>query len=207
MKTKIRPLFRLNDKTHIYIALFFIGLQILVMLRNYYSDYMYFFWLCDFIPTVYAFSFVVKDVQLIKGLINISFIPQAVNVTTFISKTLINLIQNIPLEFTTFYTISTIIMHLTTTYVLFLTFHLETKKESLYYSITSLTIIYAVMFLFTPIERNINYIFTLDRLGFNGFSFFWIPICFIIMVLPTYFLQKRLYKESKEFIKTNHKEN
>lgn len=201
MKINNKSIFQYK-KVYLYIAIFFIALQVLVFARNYYSDYMYFFWMCDFIPAIYALAFLTKNTQLIKGVINISFLPQAVYVSNFIYKTVLDLMGYATLNYTLFYTISTIVMHLATIYVLILTFNLKTKKESLYYSFVFLVLIYVIMLFFTPIELNINYVFTLDKLGFDGYSFLWIPIVFFFIVIPTYYMQRRLYRESKELIKT-----
>jgi len=67
-----------SEKWYFLWGLFYLGLGIFVLWRNYYfsvSDYSI-FWLCDFAPFFFALGFLLRSNGIVKGMLNIGFFPQ-----------------------------------------------------------------------------------------------------------------------------------
>jgi hypothetical protein len=184
-----------DDRGHIWVAFLFLFLQILVGVRNVYSDYMLFFWFCDFAPAVFFIAFLMKRYQLVKGMINIIFFPQVVFLMIFLTRTVLHYTGMVTFGYDLFFVTVTIMFHLASIIAMIFTYKITTNENSLAYSLLLLSGTFLVGLAFTPAEGNINFIYTLgNAFGIPELDILWIPITFFIVVLPTYYLQKVLYK-------------
>ena len=190
----------LKNKYFITIT-FFIILEILVIIRNFTAkDYISFFWLCDSFPILFGITFLLKKEQLIKGLINIGFIPQLISFFSLFSAVFlgINIVgfEDI-LNYNRFHITVSFLLHVfSVNMALLLTYKIKTKTKSLLYSFIILIVIFILTLTFTTSAENINYIYNADFLGFTPpyYTFIWIVLTFLLIVLPTYLIQKGLYK-------------
>ena len=179
------------------IALFFLFLQLVVLIRNIYSDYMHFFWLCDFAPIIFFIGFLLKKDQLVKGLINFALFPQFIFLIGFISKTVLYLKGYSVFDYSYFYIVITILFHFSSIIAVCLTYKFRITRVSLIYSFILLVLTFFVTIGFTPEQSNINYVFEFYFLAYPILPFLWIPLTFLIVVIPTYYIQKIIYKKFK----------
>jgi hypothetical protein len=186
MKKKTKKTTNFSYRTLAFIFLF---LQAIVIVRNIFFDYSYFFWLCDFAPILYFFSFLFKKTQFVKGIINLAFFPQIVFLISFIFEITGGFILG-SLNYSYYYISVTILFHLASIIAISSTYQLETKKESLIYSTIILIPMFFITYFFTSIEANINYVYFLAKIGYESLVILWIPLTFLIVVIPTYYFQK-----------------
>ena len=184
------------------LALFFLFLQLVIVIRNIYSSYSYFFWVCDFAPFIFFIGFLFKKEQLVKGLISIALIPQFIFLVGFISKTILYLFGYGIFDYSYFYIIITIFFHFASLFAISLSYGINIKRESLFYSFFLLIVIFFVTISFTSEQENINYIFEFYFLNYPILPFLWVPLNFLIVVVPSYCLQKIIYRNSDKIIKS-----
>lgn len=191
----------MKQKTkYLLISLFFALVQIMVILRNYFLGYFVLYWYCDFAPTIFAILFFFKANQAVKGYLNIGLIPQLIFLFGFFYKLVfdISLLGDVTNSLSTglFYTLSTTISHLSTLLALILVIKTKPSKKSLLYSFIFLMLIYAITILFTSPQEYINYVYSSGNLvsfRIPYLTLIWIPLAFVFLVIPTYFLQHLLY--------------
>ena len=192
----------IKEKRFLYWAIFFTILQILVIIRNSWVDYLTFFWFCDFAPIFFALFFFLKNKQAIKGIINIGLIPQSaylLGVIVFIAKNTQKIGLSAPnVEHNILYILITILIHLSSILAIYATIEIKTTKKSLIYSLVFTIIIYIVTLLFTPPNDYINYVYNLGPPIFEYLYslyrvFHWIPMILIVFILPGYLIQKLIY--------------
>ncbi|MDZ4231460.1 MAG: hypothetical protein U1C52_01575, partial [Patescibacteria group bacterium] len=186
-----------EGKRHLYWGVFFLLLQILVIVRNLSTDYFSFFWYCDFAPALFALLFFWRNEQAVKGLISIGFFMQLAYTLIIIVKlifdvTLFGFVINFPLE--AVYVVPTLIIHSGTMLALVTTYKTKPTKESLAYSLGFLVFIYALVLLFTDPATTPagNYNFIYFPQLFNDFSLYteiWVGIAFVLVAIPTYLFQ------------------
>jgi hypothetical protein len=177
-------------------------LEIIVVIKNVsVNDFSLFFWFCDFAPAFFALAFFMKNNQMIKGLINIGFITQVaalIGGSIFLLTGLDlfgfgNILNNMKI----FQVGVFLFVHAySTSLALFSTYKTEIKPLSLIYSLAFLSFMFISSTLFTPFASNINYVFYLPTLSnfIPFYSYLWIILTFCLIVLPTYLLQRWLYK-------------
>jgi hypothetical protein len=206
------------ERKYLGAAIFFIVLQIIVILRDINIDNQStFFWFCDFAPTILAFAFLMKDEQLVKGLINIGFIPQMLYFISLVAaflgvdilgfKSLLNYGDSV-LNYGLFNIAVGFLMHAFSSNVaLLLTYKTKPQTKSLMYSLIVLAGMFIVGLFFTSPIDNVNYVFSSSALGFSipFYTLLWIISSFVALVLPTHLIQYALYKQSKDDEKRNHK--
>ncbi len=186
-----------SKKSYLWVSMIFLCIQILVTLRNYQETLMNFFWFCDFAALLFFFGFYFKDSQFVKSIINIGLIPQVYFLGEFFAHAVgIIFIPGKVAQHDFLYGTITVLIHLTTLFALFFTYKEKTKQKSLSYSIIILFGMYLATRLFTNAHDEVNYVFSNTSLTDIQIPFhltLWVPLTFIILVLPTYFLQKFLY--------------
>ncbi len=100
-----------------------------------------------------------------------------------------------------FYVISSFIIHFSTLLALFATRHVKPTRKTLFYSLLSLAIIYLVTIMRTSPEESVNYVYHTGTLTLPFLvpylTLVWIPLVFIVFVLPTQLLQGLIYKSKK----------
>lgn len=189
---------------YIILSIFFIILQILVIIRNLImKEYIVFFWFCDFFPILLSLAFLLKDEQLVKGFINIGFIPQLISsfslfYAIFLGIDIVGFADI--LNYSNFYIIVSFLLHLLPLNIaLLFTYKIKTEKKSLLYSFIILIIMFILTLIFTSPIKNINYVYNSDFLGFTPhyYTLIWVVLAFVILVLPTYLIQKLLYNFNK----------
>lgn len=191
-------------KKIIWIISVFIFLQMLAVTKNVYTkDFSSFFWFCDFAPLLFAVGFLLKKYQFVKSLINIGLIPQ------FMYTILLFLALFFGIDSISFYSILarskiyilvSFLLHLfSSNLALFLTYRIRPKKISLIYSFAILAAMFVLILIFTVPGSNINYVYSSNFLGFEipYYTYLWIILTMIFVILPTYFIQYWIYKKSQ----------
>ncbi len=188
------------NKRDTFFGIFFLILFILILIRNYFfhvSDYSI-YWYCDFIAIFFAIGFFFHQKAFLKSITYIGFLPQAfflisLPIILIFGISILGISPIIKTYHWVFLLIS-LLMHLS--YVFAFSFTMDNKPEikSLKISAILLLLLYLLSYFFTPAIENINYIFFLEKFfGITGLSFLWLPIGFIGIVVPTYFIQKKIY--------------
>lgn len=199
------------DRKYIYYGVFFLLMQIVVIIRNLVGKYYTFFWFCDFVPILFALGFFFKNKDFIKGLINLGLIPQIVVLFDFVyqlvlGKSLFSTTEELfALGF--FFVISAFFIHLSATFAFLFTYKDKPNKKALYYSFFSLVLIYTLTLLFTSPIGRINLVY-LSGEWFRYLANYippyiplWIALVFIIFVIPTHIIQHLVYKVYKKLEK------
>jgi len=200
MVTKIKKLNK-KDNKYFYWGLFFLSIQILAIIRNLLSGYVTFFWYCDFSSGVFAILFFLRANQAIKGLLNIGLFGQIGYVFIFMFKllfgiTLLGFVFNFAGPF---YIVVTLIIHLSSILALIAVYRVKPTKHSLLYSLLFLVIMYLAILTFTvpstKIGYNFNYIYYSQTVSPHVLYYtqLWIPLAFVITVIPTYLFQILIY--------------
>ena len=186
-----------EERVFFILGIYFVLLELIFLVSFIWTKaYTTFFWGCNIIPLFFAFAFLTKNVQLIKGAINFEFLPQLVFMflailyfTTGIS------LLNINHSFEVFaWGAIALILHLFSANVaLFYTAKIKTEKKSLFYGFLIFIIIFVLTFLFTPKSQNVNFLYSSKIvLGFSipNLTIVWPFLVFLVIVIPTYLLQR-----------------
>lgn len=192
---------------YFYLGIFFLVIQILVFIRNYlFDDQILFFYYCNHIALFLAIAFFMRNIPLIKAFISTGLIIQLIYLADLIAM----LFFNTPLTGSTAYLLNyslfpfiiTLLTHFGTVFVaLIFIFREKNKIISLIYGFLYLCFLYLTTILFTPKGYDVNCVYNAcgaSYMYFNGFTTYWIFIVFIILVIPTYYLQELLYYLSKK---------
>lgn len=187
------------EKRRWILTTIFILLQILVILRSYFNHNYSFFWYCDIVPILFAFSFFTKNWQMAKGIINIGLLGQLIFVVqlTYMLITGHSLFTIAIGELSLSNTIITYFLHLSALAVLIFSYKIKPNKKSLIYSLGFLIVLYTLTLIFTSAYQNINNVYSSDILSnfdIPHYTQLWIFLAFGLVVLPTYFLQHLIYK-------------
>jgi hypothetical protein len=180
-------------------GILFVLLQVVAVVRNVLIDYIYFFWLCDFILVLYAIGFFLNDEQFIKGVINLGLIPQTIYFVSVLILVLFRVSFFEGVEFLLgvppFIILLTLFFHASTFFAFFFTYKIKPSKISLYYSLGCVLLVYLFVSLFSNPIDNPNYVFLFSNFfGAERFSILWIPISFLFIVLPTQLFQYFVWK-------------
>lgn len=185
------------------LALFFLFLQFLLLYRNFlFESQLNLFYYCNHLPILLSIFFFYKKYDYIKALISFGFIPQLFwNIDIILNLfgiTDLDFIGDLFL-FEIEHMIITILIHLIVFIALYFVYKFETNSKTLLYSFYYIILIYIIVLLFvSPDEADVNCIYDacyLEFLYFDLYTYFWIPIAFITMVLPGYYLQRFLSKK------------
>jgi len=93
------------------------------------------------------------------------------------------------LGYNTFVIFSSVFMHMATLIAFGFMYKVRPKARDLTYSLLGLIVIYFVISIFTAPVDGVNYVSLL-----GDFSILWIPVVFLIVVLPTYWFQILVYR-------------
>ncbi len=172
-------------------AIFFLILSVLVIIKNLASRKpIDFFWLCDLAPFLLFAGFLFHSYPFIRGVINVGLIPQF--------NTLILLFRKYVSE----KRVISVILHLIPiNLALFFIYNTKPPISSLFYSLVILFFVFVFTLVFTPKNNNINLIYYLQldskdrtfKLGLPYQKYLWIIYFWLIIVLPTFFIQYALY--------------
>lgn len=201
-----------HTKARIALVLGFVLLELLIVVRNWVTDYWVFYWFCDFAPLVFALCLWKRNIQAAKGLMYIGFFGQLIYNISFLSILFSGvpfLGFEIPVTTQPIDSTITFIMHLSAFVVFIITMAHEPRLVSLTYAFEFLIIIYlAVLFFTSPndsIGFNYNYIYSASALSFiPHYTAFWVPLAFIAVVIPTYLFDRCVFFLLQRFTETNH---
>lgn len=184
--------------------LFFLILEILIIIRNIKAkEYNLFWWFCDFAPILFAISFSLNNAQFTKGIINVGLLTQSITlillIIAFISgKDILG--SKKALARGKFFVITEILIHATTIIALILTYNIKPELQSLTYSLIIIVIMFFLTLIYTPKEENVNLLYNLGislkkkskNLRFPFQNTLWI-FYFLVIALITFLIQKELY--------------
>lgn len=188
---------------YFWAGVFFLIVQVLVVIRNMFSDYVYFFWFCDFVPMILALAFFFKKDHLAKAAVNFGLVFQLGFILLYIHDFVTGgglsseLIYSPFLNFV--YLFTTLLFHLSTTFALLLTYKVRPNLWTINYSILIVVGVSLVSLLFTPYSSNINQIYTqweFIQFPIPYYIYLWPFLAFIFLILPTNSFQYFLYKHS-----------
>jgi hypothetical protein len=186
------------QKNYFWIGMFFLFVQILVVVRNYFAHYLNFFWFCDFVPILFALAFFFKKEQIVKAIVNFGLLAQiSFLILLTMGRFSSELIFSPFLNFV--YVLGSILLHLSVVLALVLTYKIKPKLQTLYFSIVLIIAIYFMTLIFTFPADNINdlqFPGDLIKLHTLYFTLLWPVLTFVLLVLPTQHLQYLLYKFS-----------
>ncbi len=204
-KTAGQDVFSISRKGYFYAGLFFLLMCIFVIIRDlvYYNIYN-FIWFCDIGLLLFSAAFFSRNVQFVKGLINIGLIAQFIFILEIVLYVLFGVsLSNLPAAIMSTgpinITISIIIHLLSTNLALLLTYKIKTMRISLLYSSLVLLLLFILTVSLTPAYENINYVFSssfMFGLSVPYYKLLWPFLAFLAPVLPTYWLQRYLYSMS-----------
>ncbi len=193
-----------ENKKYLCLGCIFLLVQFIAIIRNYASSYPHFYWFCDFVPIIFAVSFFLKNEHIAKAAINIGLVPQWLFIVGIFYKLVFDIsvlgafTDSLPME--TFYLSTGVLVHLSTSVALYLVHAEKPSKKTLYYSLSLLAIIYIGTLAFTPSDGYVNYVYSLGNLlpvTIPYYTYLWIPLAFVVVVLPTHGLQYLFYRLHK----------
>ncbi len=187
--------------TNVYISIFFVIIEILIVIRNLslkrYSDFV---WFCDFAPLLIAIGFFIDNTQFVKALINVGFLSQIVALGTIVPARVSKWRRKNTLK-NNFYIFTDIIMHVTIIIAIILTIKSPPQRESLKYAFWVLIPVFIFSYLISTKKENINVIYSVNIIKNKGKegkiklpyqTALWIVYAFIIALI-TYYAQYLLY--------------
>lgn len=179
---------------YVFAGVFFVLLQVVAIVSNFYFDYMYFFWFCDFVPVILAIAFFMRKDEIVKGIVNIGLFPQMLYIASFIVRVFFGIpfLDNIEvvLMHNSFVIFSAVFVHSATLIAFVFTYKVRPRGRDLGYSLLGLILIYVVVSVFTAPVDSFNYVFLLSNFfGIDALSIFWVPLTFLIVVIPTFWFQ------------------
>lgn len=187
----------------LYLGLFFLFLQFVVILGSFRTDtFDIFFWFCNHTPLFFAIAFFIRNMNLIKAFINVGFLIQFLWFLDFLFALLfdfyiIGMTNYVFEDLVGFTILIPILLHIFSTNVaLIFTFKEKTNYVVLFYSFFYLSFLFFLTFLFTSPENNINCIYEIcefESLTFPFYTYLWVPVMFFLIILPTFYFQKLLY--------------
>ena len=201
---------KINLDKYKYLSLYFILIQILILIRNYLlNENILFYFYCDHIAFLLAIAFFIKNIPLIKALISTGIIAQTIYLTNLLTNLIFNFqIINLSTEYLTYSPLIlaiTIIMHISTILIaLAFTYKEKNNIKSLKYAFIYTIALYITTILFTPVKYDINCISNACGMSFFQFNqqkLFWPIITFTLLTIPGHYFQEFLYKISKTKLK------
>jgi hypothetical protein len=191
-----------GDKRYLILGFFFLFIQVVAILRNVLSGYYNFFWFCDFVSLPLAICFFIKKEKFVKSIVNIGLVAQLIYIVVSIYTLLSgnSILDTILLYSNIFYFLSSILIHLSVTFALILTYKIRPTVNTLFYSLMFLFGMYFVAIFFTTPAQGINYVLsskTLIPLVIPHYTQLWVLLTFIVVVLPTQLIQYLIYKKFK----------
>ena len=177
--------------------LFFLSLQVLVLVRNWVTDYWVFYWFRDFASGLFALFFLFKTPSWIKGLLNIGLVGQILYLVSFSSAVLFHVPLFgflIDLNSGALNISITFLMHCSTIVAWYATRDVKPETRALEASAGILIMIYTVVMIATEpataIDWNFNYIYTSPIASYIPYyTTLWVILAFCVVALPSHALQ------------------
>lgn len=192
-----------------YFAFFgFVILELLILFHLNRFDMQYnLLWFCNHAPLLFAIGFLFNNNDLIKGLINVGFFGQILWLIDFSSALLLdtfifNITNYIFTEEINIFTLIPILAHLTSTFVaIALTFNKPVEYKSINYSGGYVILLFITSKLFTKETLNINCVYEVciyNSLTPPIYELWWFLFAIVIVILPTFYIQKLIYEKSSK---------
>ena len=171
------------------------------------SDYRALFWYCNHAALLFGVAFLIDNIDIVKALINIGFLPQLFWVIDFFSKVLFNTyvfnVTDYVFNDTTY--LSALVISFNHIFLigvaLYTTYKYKTSNKSVWYSFMYIMILFIITMLFTnPIDNAncVQYFCAYPLITGLFYRVLWPILAFSLMVLPTYYIQHLLYKWSQK---------
>ena len=183
------------------LGVFFLLLQILVIVRNQHSDPEIFIWFCNHALLLLAIGCFTHNNHLTKAIINVGLFGQLVWSIDFLSKIIFgvhffNVTNYVFVQPYTFSTALTVLIHMfATTIALYHTRKFKPTRKTLIYSIVYLVVLYILTLTLTTPENNINWVFEIGgtiQYEHIIYTILYPLIAFIGVISPTHYLQKKI---------------
>lgn len=165
-------------------------------------EFSIFIWYCDHIMLLFAIAFIFNRKDLVRSFVNIGLIPQliwlldlALSVVT--GEFLFGFTEYVFSFSSILAIVITIAGHLFSTLVAIL-FSIDEKPQfkETYYSLVYVLSLYIITLLLTTPVENVNCVYG-NCLGFWNFVYYtylWPVLVYILLVIPSHYLQKLVYK-------------
>lgn len=186
----------------VWIAILFVTLQALLVLAALSPSAEFYVWYCNHILVLFSVFFFLKDVQALRGLVSVGLIPQAVWVVEIcfylLSGTFIFGFGEYFVDIDSFFLlVMTFVSHLFSSFlVLFFIWKEKVEEKSLFYSAVYIVFLYVASLVVSEPVDNANCVFGvcgLESVLVIPYHVYLWPIgVFVLVVLPTFFLQKYL---------------
>jgi hypothetical protein len=196
-------------------GIFFLILQLMLIYK--YTHILAFsnmLWFCSHTPILFAIGFFMKNMNIIKSLICVGLIPQIIWIIDFVGKILFGtfifgVTDYMFLNMTIFtFSVSVIEHFLSAPLALLLTYKYKTEKKVLVYALIYLIIILFLSITLNAEDYNYNLVRNIrifDEFTFKGYTIAWPLLAMILVVIPTYYMQKYVYKKTKHYKKKKEK--
>jgi len=203
---------------YFFAGIFFLILQLILIIFNLSNGRLgVFYWFCNHTPMILAIGFFLKDKNIIKSIINVGFIAQFFwgldLVYSLITQNSLFDITPYVFQHQGFSIIVPPLVHLfSTNLALIITIKEKPTKKTLLYSLIYTITLYLVTLILTNPIDNVNCIH--EICVFRSFTplnynLLWVPLVFLLIILPTQLIQYLFYLIYKKRIKSpvNKKEN
>jgi len=195
---------KLND--YYFMAGTFLFIQVVILIRDYMVGNLHhqIFWFCNFAPMLLAIGFFYKKKDFIKAVINVGLIGQIVALILFsymVSKGVFAL-SDIPSKFVKFiYIATTIMVHLVVLWALIASYKIKPTRKALHYSFIIIIFMFVTAILFTSPYWQVNLVYPSGKFFSLHIPFYmvlWPILVFVLLVLPSHWIQKKLYEKSRK---------
>ncbi|MCH8519198.1 MAG: hypothetical protein LAT82_00395 [Nanoarchaeota archaeon] len=203
--------FLLSNYKYLVGGFLFLFLQLFIYIANMNSESMvFYYWYCNHIPILFSLAFFFKQYQVVKGLIGVGLIPQ---VLWILDLMLYGLFSYQLFGFTQYFfelesstqMISVLIIHVFSSLLAFLlTISVKPNYKSLITSLVYVLFLQLITLIFTDPSLNINCV--QEICGLENFTpllykYYFFILTFIVMVLPSYFIQIGVFNIYKKYKK------
>ncbi len=150
-----------KDKIYFLAGIFFLLLEIMVFIRNS-GNYINFFWVCNFVPVLFAIAFFAKKVHVVKALINVVLIPDVFFLIDFFTSIFFHHGFLCPMQSYfqegLLFIIVSVLLHVVAFIALLFTYEIKPKIKTLIFSVCFIIIIYFITLIFSPSNLYYNYV-------------------------------------------------
>ncbi|MFW6230606.1 MAG: hypothetical protein ACOC32_01130 [Nanoarchaeota archaeon] len=157
-------------------------------------------WFCNHTPILLSIAFFLKKKDIIKTVLNVGLIPQAIWSIDFIIRLLFGIF---PFGVTAYMFehvhgwsfIGSVLAHVFSSILAFgLVYRYRQSRRTLIYSAVYLLILFSASLLFSASAENINMVryLELGDIDFPGYTALWPILAFVLVVLPTFWLQRSI---------------
>lgn len=183
---------------------FFFILQLMLLYKYIFiAEFSNMLWFCSHVPFLFGIAFFIRNINLIKSLISIGLTIQIIWIIDYLGKLFLGIyiIGETTYMFNGMdifsYTTSIFEHFFSSILALVIVYKYKPKKEIFIYAFIYLIIILILTLIFSSESQNYNLVYNLkifNEFTFPGYSFVWIFMTMILIVIPTYYLQIILYR-------------